>query len=147
MKNMSSNFKTVSPLLAQKLNLKNQNPLLPEAPTEADLRRFKYQKMIRLVEQTLAHPGDFEPIGRFWSDTADQLIEAAFQMALRQLPLTLPSPTRGEGNQIEMAVIALGKLGSQELNLSSDIDLLFVYQNAGDSDQTTQKIARLVKIG
>ena len=141
---MSSNFKTVSPLLAQKLNLKNQNPLLPEAPTEADLRRFKYQKMIRLVEQTLAHPGDFEPIGRFWSDTADQLIEAAFQMALRQLPLALPSPTRGEGNQIEMAVIALGKLGSQELNLSSDIDLLFVYQNAGDSDQTPQKIARLV---
>lgn len=38
----------------------------------------------------------------------------------------------------EFAVIAMGKLGARELNLSSDIDLIFVYLGAGDTDISEQ---------
>ncbi len=34
----------------------------------------------------------------------------------------------------DMAIIAMGKMGAQELNLSSDIDLIFVHQGQGDTD-------------
>jgi glutamate-ammonia-ligase adenylyltransferase len=40
-------------------------------------------------------------------------------------------PLTEEGNEAEFAAIALGKLGGRELNFSSDIDLMFVYEGEG----------------
>ncbi len=47
----------------------------------------------------------------YWSDVADQIVKKVFEKYC---------------NPDDLAVFAMGKLGSQELNLSSDIDLLFV---------------------
>lgn len=43
-----------------------------------------------------------------------------------------------EGRHVldEFAVIAMGKLGAKELNLSSDIDLIFIHLGIGDTDNT-----------
>src|SRR5690606_9631026 len=38
------------------------------------------------------------------------------------------------GNRVRLVVFALGKLGGQELNFSSDIDLVYGYAHAGESD-------------
>ena len=39
----------------------------------------------------------------------------------------------------DLAIIAMGKLGAEELNLSSDIDLIFVHQGQGETDADKSK--------
>ena len=45
----------------------------------------------------------------------------------------LASPQYGDGRETGVAVIGMGKLGGEELNYSSDIDLMFVYGAEGDT--------------
>jgi glutamate-ammonia-ligase adenylyltransferase len=43
-------------------------------------------------------------------------------------------PRNAEGQEIAFWVLGMGKLGARELNVSSDIDLVYVYEEEGDSD-------------
>ncbi len=38
------------------------------------------------------------------------------------------------GEPVQLTILALGKLGGQELNLSSDVDLVFAYRESGQTD-------------
>lgn len=59
------------------------------------------------------------------STLADELIRATLSVIIQELNEKTGLPST------EFAVIALGKLGGQELNYSSDIDLMFVYRDEG----------------
>ncbi|MDX8401105.1 MAG: bifunctional [glutamate--ammonia ligase]-adenylyl-L-tyrosine phosphorylase/[glutamate--ammonia-ligase] adenylyltransferase [Mariprofundaceae bacterium] len=86
------------------------------------LRRAKRRGLAHVIWWELGLHGD---IARSWaalSDFAEGLIQAALAMAER---LLAPRFGRVEGGAF--AVIGLGKLGGRELNLGSDVDLLFVY--------------------
>jgi [glutamine synthetase] adenylyltransferase / [glutamine synthetase]-adenylyl-L-tyrosine phosphorylase len=80
------------------------------------------------------------------SDLADRLLERALAAAIAER--TPEAPARG------FAVIGLGKLGGRELNYSSDVDLIFLYDPAilprkprEEPDQAALRIAqRIVEI-
>ena len=105
---------------------------LPELKRDA-LRRWKAREMLRIGVRDLVGLADMPNTAREFSNLADACVQMALDIALATLPLQ-PSespPTRAPDTQHPvlppLAVIAMGKLGGQELNYSSDIDLMFVH--------------------
>ena len=95
----------------------------------AALRQFKALQMLRIGARDLTGAGDTAVITREISDMADVVIQTAYAFCAREeaekqnLPPDRALPP--------FAVIAMGKLGGQELNYSSDIDLIFVTGDEG----------------
>ncbi|MFA4972706.1 MAG: hypothetical protein WC683_08840 [bacterium] len=96
---------------------------------------FKYAQMTRIVMKDLARAAPVSQLLAEWSDVADAIIDAAWQRSYEMLterhgePMT---PADGGGHKrCAGVVIALGKLGGRELNLSSDVDIMIIY----DSDE------------
>lgn len=99
------------------------------------LREFKQQEMVRIAARDLAHFGQTEEIVRELSNVADVCVDAVYRLCWKQLTERLGSPchldARGRWQKTQFCVIGLGKLGGQELNYSSDIDVVFVYSDEG----------------
>ena len=70
-------------------------------------------------------------------DLADAILEVSYQRIRSELTAEYGVPCYldpgGASRECGMAVIALGKLGGQELNYSSDIDLMFIYAAHGET--------------
>lgn len=85
------------------------------------LRRWKAREMLRIGSRDLLWLSDMPSTAREFSNLADASVQCAFDITQSLLSL---SP---ESESPRFAIIAMGKLGGQELNYSSDIDLLFVH--------------------
>ena len=98
------------------------------------LRRFRRHQMVRIVWRDLSRRA---PLG----ETLDELSELA-DVCIRQALDHLHAwacdqwgvPRDAQGRSQQLVVLALGKLGARELNLSSDIDLLFAFPEHGQTD-------------
>ncbi len=101
----------------------------------ARLRQFKQREMLRIAARDLARLGDAPQITRELSDVADVTLDATLQLCLQQLIERLGTPFHpdpdGEWQPTRFCVLGLGKLGGQELNYSSDVDVIFVYSEEG----------------
>jgi glutamate-ammonia-ligase adenylyltransferase len=94
-----------------------------DAPNEAAaLRRERSALALALAIGDLSGLLEFEAVVGTLSDFADRALE-------RALNAVVAARTPGEAPR-GFAVIALGKLGSRELNYSSDIDILYLYDPA-----------------
>jgi glutamate-ammonia-ligase adenylyltransferase len=91
----------------------------------ADLRRFFNREMMRLQAESICLQTPVFDTLKQTSDLADCAIRTAYQMAVNEVYDALPPPS-GYLPQDQMVVIALGRLGMQELDLGSDADLIFV---------------------
>ena len=95
---------------------------LSDDDIEAELRRRRRGLALAVALGDLAGELSLESATRILSDFADQSIEAALRTALLER-----SP---DAEPAGFAVIAMGKLGSRELNYSSDVDLLLLFDPA-----------------
>lgn len=99
------------------------------------LRQFKQREMLRIAARDLARLGDTTQITRELSDLADMTLEATLQLCRQQLIERLGKPYHldadGAWQPTQFCVLGLGKLGGQELNYSSDVDVIFVYSEEG----------------
>ena len=93
------------------------------------LRTLKRNAMRHIIWWELGIHGDIERSYHAISATASALLRQALDMTER-----LMAPRFGRLKETSFCVIGLGKLGGQELNLGSDIDLLFVWQGDGRSE-------------
>lgn len=104
-------------------------------PALARLRQFKQREMLRIAARDLCRLGDAVGITQEISDVADTTLDAVWRVCRRQFTDRFGRPYHPDlaGNWVETAVcvLGLGKLGGQELNYSSDVDLLFVYADEG----------------
>nr|WP_225861534.1 bifunctional [glutamate--ammonia ligase]-adenylyl-L-tyrosine phosphorylase/[glutamate--ammonia-ligase] adenylyltransferase [Ideonella benzenivorans] len=70
--------------------------------------------------------------------TMTALAEATLERALTQARLEADarhgSPRTERGEPIDFWIVGMGKLGARELNVSSDIDLIYVYEDEGETD-------------
>jgi glutamate-ammonia-ligase adenylyltransferase len=89
------------------------------------LRILKRREVLKIGIRDYILDDPLEATARAISTLADELIRAATTISFQELSQKSGSPPA------EFAVIALGKLGGQELNYSSDIDLMFVYREEG----------------
>lgn len=68
------------------------------------------------------------------SDLADLAVEQAYRSIMADLVEVHGIPRNSAGLAQEMIVIGMGKLGGRELNVSSDIDLVMLYDEEGETD-------------
>jgi glutamate-ammonia-ligase adenylyltransferase len=101
----------------------------------AKLREFKQREMIRIAARDLARLGNVAEITREISDVADICLDSVWQICRQQFIERFGQPFHqdAEGNwqPTEFCVLGMGKLGGQELNYSSDVDVLFLYSDEG----------------
>src|SRR6185369_7524114 len=117
----------------------------------ARLRQFKQQQMLRIATRDLARLGDVDAITRELSDVADVCLSSVLRLCLAQMTHRLGEPhhldAQGRWCPTHFCVLGLGKLGGQELNYSSDVDVLFVYSEEGNAFQEPPKSKSLLPHG
>lgn len=103
--------------------------------TSRILREFKLKHIFRIAVRDLNKLGDTDLITLELSNLADVCLQAVFRLSWLKLSeeLGFPHHKNPEGNWCvtQFAIIGLGKLGGQELNYSSDVDVIFVYSDEG----------------
>jgi glutamate-ammonia-ligase adenylyltransferase len=99
------------------------------------IREFKQRQMLRIAARDLAHLGTLPEIITEISDVADVCLDCVWDICYRHLAERLGSPyhqdAEGRWHPTASCVLGMGKLGGQELNYSSDVDVLFVYTDEG----------------
>ncbi|HEY8504021.1 MAG TPA: bifunctional [glutamate--ammonia ligase]-adenylyl-L-tyrosine phosphorylase/[glutamate--ammonia-ligase] adenylyltransferase, partial [Gemmataceae bacterium] len=96
-------------------------------------RRFRQRQLLRIGANDVIRDRPLEEITRELSRAADVALEVAFRTARRGLVERFGEPHAADGRPARCAVLAFGKLGGEELNYSSDIDLMFVYDADGST--------------
>ncbi len=104
----------------------------PEARWNA-LRRFKYRQLLRIGCRDILGDADLTVTTEELSRLADVCLSAAWRWAEEDLRQRYGEPRGEDGTPTGLAVIGMGKLGGDELNYSSDIDLVFVYGDDGET--------------
>ena len=102
-----------------------------DAALAAALRRLRQRVMLRLAARDLADLAPLSEVVATTSDLAEVAIAAAQDFHTAALEASLGVPT-ANGQRQQLIVIGMGKLGGRELNVSSDVDLVFVYPEEGD---------------
>ncbi|HMC30765.1 MAG TPA: hypothetical protein VKL99_08005 [Candidatus Angelobacter sp.] len=115
-------------------NLARFRSRLADAELSLLLARFKKREYVRITLRDLLGIATVAETTAEISALADVLIEAALREAEEQMRKRYGNPqqvdARGRHAQAPFAVLALGKLGGNELNYSSDVDLLYLYDGA-----------------
>ena len=98
------------------------------------LRILRARLMFRWIWQDANQLTNVVKLTRELSDFADACIIAAKDFARIPLLAKHGEPIGYNGKLQDLIVIGMGKLGAQELNLSSDIDLIFAFDEQGESN-------------
>ena len=111
---------------------------LSSSHTPADALRILRQLVFeRLVVMDCCEQADLSVITHAMTDLAEFSLDIAFVEAQRQL-----APRHGmsqvvDGKATRLWIVGMGKLGARELNVSSDIDLIYVYDEDGETTGVT----------
>ncbi|GAB4354093.1 MAG: bifunctional [glutamate--ammonia ligase]-adenylyl-L-tyrosine phosphorylase/[glutamate--ammonia-ligase] adenylyltransferase [Gammaproteobacteria bacterium] len=105
-----------------------------EATLAQRLRRFRGREMVRIAWRDLAGRADLDETLAETSALADACIQGALQVLYPWQCEEWGTPLGSSGEPQSLVVLGMGKLGACELNFSSDIDLIFAYPEAGQTD-------------
>jgi glutamate-ammonia-ligase adenylyltransferase len=97
------------------------------------LRRFKYRQLLRIGARDLLGDADLSVTTEELSRLADACLGQALRDAEEAARARHGAPLDAGGEETGLAIIGMGKLGGEELNYSSDIDLMFVYGADGET--------------
>jgi [glutamine synthetase] adenylyltransferase / [glutamine synthetase]-adenylyl-L-tyrosine phosphorylase len=104
-----------------------------EAELQQCLRRFRNREMVRIAWRDICGQADLIQTMFDLSSLANACISESLNCLHHWLAKELGLPQDVNGKSQRMIVLAMGKLGAYELNYSSDIDLIFVYPQAGET--------------
>lgn len=97
------------------------------------LRRFRQRMTLSIASADFFDHVELQQTTRAISDLADVCIQAALSWAIDRNKKKFGMPTTHENRSCRLVALALGKLGGQELNYSSDVDLVFIYDDEGQT--------------
>ncbi|NIL97182.1 MAG: bifunctional [glutamate--ammonia ligase]-adenylyl-L-tyrosine phosphorylase/[glutamate--ammonia-ligase] adenylyltransferase [Planctomycetales bacterium] len=100
----------------------------------AALRRFKQRETLRIAYGDLIRDQRLETVTQQISFLAEAITDAALRFSLRKAADSRGIPRGPDGQPARLVALGMGKLGGHELNYSSDIDLIFVYDLDGETD-------------
>ncbi len=105
-----------------------------EAQALTELRRWRQRELARIAWRDLAGWADLTATLAELSAFADQAIVSALSCARVALTARYGEPRAADGSAQPLLVIAMGKLGGEELNFSSDVDLVLLFPEHGETD-------------
>ncbi len=98
------------------------------------LRKLRQQVMARLIVRDLSGQADLPEVMKTMTVLAEETLRSALAFYQSSFHGTYGEPRSSAGDLQLLHVVAMGKLGGYELNVSSDIDLIFVYPEQGRTD-------------
>jgi len=104
------------------------------AEFRARFLEFKVYEIIRIAWRDLTGAAPLSETMADLSDLACACISFGFEQLYPVLTQKWGTPRDSNGNAQNIVVLGMGKLGAGELNFSSDIDLIFVYPDSGQTD-------------
>jgi glutamate-ammonia-ligase adenylyltransferase len=106
---------------------------------QSGLRRYRNREYLRLGARELGY-GAATEVARELAHLADVCLDAACARVYAELAARHGEPRTAAGGRCRFVVMGMGKHGAEELNFSSDVDLLYLYETdsgtVGDGSQT-----------
>lgn len=107
------------------------------------MARFRRRELLRIYLHDIRRSQSLVETTEELSNLADTILDYALSLARQDLENRYGSPRRsddrGRTGIAEFCIVALGKLGSLELNYASDIDLLFIYSDEGTTSGSGER--------
>ncbi len=107
---------------------------LTEANLKPVLRQLKQRAYARIATRDLCGLAPLGEVVEGMTLIAELAVSEATRVLTQGLVERYGTPRGTDGRTQELIVVGMGKLGGRELNVSSDIDLIFVYPEDGDTD-------------
>jgi len=108
-------------------------PFADDETVKATLRRLRHRAMTHLALRDLCGLAPLAEVVESMTLLADVTTNFALDFYHRQLVATYGEPLDKAGRPQRMLIIGMGKLGGRELNVSSDVDYIFIYPEEGDT--------------
>ena len=97
------------------------------------LRIMRQLVLERLAVADVEQGASLEDVTRGMTSLAEFALDSACTEVYAQLDALHGAPVTPQGERALMWVVGMGKLGARELNVSSDIDLIFIYDHDGET--------------
>ena len=108
-------------------------PQASEAQLHAALRQLRQRVMLRLFARDLLGKAGLAEVCATTTALAEVSLQWALAWLVPRLEAEFGAPIGESGERQRLIVVGMGKLGGGELNVSSDIDLIFIYPEEGET--------------
>lgn len=107
------------------------------------MRSFRHQEFLRVAIADVSGQLDLPAVAAELSTLAEAVLAAALELARQQVAMSFPA-----ARQLQLCVLAMGRLGAGEMAYNSDLDLIFVYaeQDAHDPEIAARVVQKLIAI-
>ena len=97
------------------------------------LRVARQLVLERLAVLDIEHDAPLDAVTAAMTELAEATLEIALAQALADADERHGAPLAADGRRVDFWIVGMGKLGARELNVSSDIDLVYVYEDDGQT--------------
>ncbi len=111
-----------------------QQKIVDEISLKRALRWLRSHVMARIIVRDLNGLADLQEVMRTTTQLAECVLNSAIDYLNTWLVDVYGQPMDAQGYPQSLIVIGMGKLGGRELNVSSDIDLIFAYESEGETE-------------
>lgn len=112
------------------------------APSDEQLKRALRQLRVEVfgavAERDLRGLASVAEVTGAMTDLAEVAVQRSLALLSAELEAMYGEPRGADGQRVVLGVVGMGKLGGRELNVSSDIDLIFVYEDDGETTGGTR---------
>ena len=105
-----------------------------EISLNKSLRKLRQQVIANIILRDLNKLADLDEVLKSVTALAEISLIHAHQFHFNALKAIHGSPIGLNGDEQQLSIVGMGKLGGEELNVSSDIDLIFAYPEDGDTE-------------
>ncbi|QWD79522.1 bifunctional [glutamate--ammonia ligase]-adenylyl-L-tyrosine phosphorylase/[glutamate--ammonia-ligase] adenylyltransferase [Polynucleobacter sp. MWH-Spelu-300-X4] len=132
--------RVIDDILSEAQALLSQQPINLEA-FSSQLRLARQRFMLLTAYRDLNELADLKEVTEGISLFAEKAIAISIEALRIDMKPLVGEPLSADGTYVPLMVVGMGKLGGRELNVSSDIDLVFVYEDEGDTQGGTKSIS------
>lgn len=97
------------------------------------LRRYKNDEIWRIALRNILGKSDLPTTTEELSDLAEAMLQSLYLKIDSQMQIEHGTPKTPDGKPVTFAIIAMGKFGGRDLNFSSDLDVMYVYTEDGET--------------
>lgn len=97
------------------------------------LRMLRHLVMERLVVLDCSRLCDLQDVTQTMTTLGEFALDCAWQTSTHTLQEQHGTPMTAQGQVAQLCIVGMGKFGARELNVSSDIDLIYVYDEEGET--------------
>ncbi len=119
----------------------------PEVHVYNVLRQFKNGEILRIGLRNILKRADLWTTTAELSDLAEALLKSIYPHISEQFKEKYGVPSTTDGAESTLTIIGMGKFGGRESNFSSDLDVMLVYSEQGESTKGLSNAEYFSKLG